>query len=198
MLLCMLMRKLRIGLILLGVLALLLLGSSGSFLIVNDPQPADLIIVLAGETDHRPARGLQLLRQNSAPRMLLDVPTAAKVFDQSMIDIANRYIQQLPENDRISVCPIFGLSTKAEAHDLANCLGNLRAERILIVTSDYHTRRAVNIFKHELPQHQFSVAAASDPSQFGSPWWKHRQWAKTNLDEWLKFIWWETVDRWRN
>jgi uncharacterized SAM-binding protein YcdF (DUF218 family) len=198
MLLCTLMRKLRIGLSLLGVLAVFFLGSSGSFLIVNDPQPADLIIVLAGETDRRPARGLQLLRQYSAPRMLLDVPSGANVFDQSMIDIANRYIQQLPDRDRISVCPIFRLSTKAEAHDLANCLGNLRAERILVVTSDYHTRRALSIFKHELPGHQFSVAAASDPSQYGSPWWKHRQWAKTNLDECLKFIWWEAVDRWRS
>jgi uncharacterized SAM-binding protein YcdF (DUF218 family) len=68
----------------------------------------------------------------------------------------------------------------------------------LLVTSDYHTRRALGIFKHELRRHDISVAAASDPSQFGNAWWKHRQWAKTNFDEWLKLVWWKVVDRWRS
>jgi hypothetical protein len=40
------------------------------------------------------------------------------------------------------------------------------------------------------------VAAAYDDAQFGAPWWKHRQWAKTNVDEWLRMFWWQAVDRW--
>jgi len=48
-----------------------------------------------------------------------------------------------------------------------------------------------------LPNHEFSVAAASDPAQFGGQWWKHRQWAKVNFDEWLRLVWWQAVDRWR-
>jgi hypothetical protein len=41
------------------------------------------------------------------------------------------------------------------------------------------------------------VAAAYDPNEFGVQWWRHRQWAKVDFDEWLRLIWWELVDRWR-
>ena len=175
----------------------LLFTTSGAFLVVNDPHPADLIVVLAGETDRRPARGLELQRAGQAPELFIDVPAQAKVFNISVIDIAQSYLNTLPGHEHIHICPIFGLSTKTEAHDVASCIANRAAKRILIVTSDYHTRRALRTFKHELPSHEFSVAASLDPAQFGEQWWKHRQWAKVNLDEWLKLVWWQGVDRWR-
>ena len=68
---------------------------------------------------------------------------------------------------------------------------------MLVVTSDYHTRRALSTFRHEVPDMQISVAAATDQQQFGGSWWRHRQWAKLNFDEWLRLVWWEAVDRWR-
>src|SRR6476646_657059 len=52
-------------------------------------------------------------------------------------------------------------------------LVSLRAHRILIVTSAYHTRRALAIFRHRLPQYQWSVAAAPDESAYGTDWWRH-------------------------
>jgi len=64
------------------------------------------------------------------------------------------------------------------------------------VTSDYHTRRALSVFRKEVPGYSYSVAAASDPVQFGARWWQHRQWAKNNTDEWMRLLWWELVDRW--
>jgi uncharacterized SAM-binding protein YcdF (DUF218 family) len=67
----------------------------------------------------------------------------------------------------------------------------------LIVTSDYHTRRALRTFQREAPDYEFSVAAAYDANEFGGQWWRHRQWAKVNFEEWLRLIWWELVDRWR-
>jgi hypothetical protein len=44
---------------------------------------------------------------------------------------------------------------------------------------------------------EFFMAEAQDPNQFGEKWWRNRQWAKMNLDEWLKLIWWQCIDRWR-
>jgi uncharacterized SAM-binding protein YcdF (DUF218 family) len=67
---------------------------------------------------------------------------------------------------------------------------------VLLVTSDFHTRRALSIFQKEDPDWTFSVAAAYDDTQFGANWWTHRQWAKTNVDEWLRMFWWQAVDRW--
>lgn len=191
------MKKLRAVLIILIALTLLLFSTSGQFLIVNRSEHADVIVVLAGETDRRPALGLQLLREKYAPRMLLDVPANAKLYQWDMLQLAQKYVSALPEAQSVTICPIYGLSTKTEAQDVSRCLNNLGVHNVLVVTSDYHTRRALSTFKHELSGMQISVAAATDPQQFGGSWWKHRQWAKLNFDEWLRLVWWEVVDRWR-
>lgn len=191
------MRSLRLALIVIFLFLLFLSVTSGSFLLVNDPQPADVIVVLAGETNWRPARALQLLSQHYAPKMLLDVPINAIIYNQNTLDIARSYVRSLPARDFISICPIAGLSTKEEAKDVVRCLKDSGARRVLVVTSDYHTRRARSTFQHELRGYQVSVAASFDSEQYGLAWWQHRQWAKMNLDEWLRLMWWELVDRWR-
>lgn len=191
------MRKVRVGLIALLAAALVLFLTSGNFLVVNAPARADVIVVLAGETNWRPARGLQLLRQGFAPHMLLDVPAAGIIYNQSMLKIAQKYVQDLPDGQSVSICPIAGLSTKTEAGDVIGCLKGSGAHRILVVTSDYHTRRARSIFQHEMRGYEISIAAAFDSENFGVPWWRHRQWAKINFDEWLRLVWWEVIDRWR-
>jgi hypothetical protein len=129
--------------------------------------------------------------------MLLDVPAVEMIYGQNAVELAQRYLQQLSQSQSVSVCPIVGLSTKAETWDVARCLEQSGAHSVLVVTSDYHTRRALSIFQHELPQYTVYVAAARDPGQFNATWWKRRQWAKMNFDEWIRLAWWEAVDRWR-
>jgi len=200
------MRWLRIPILLL-IIGLLLATQAAHFLVVDDlpkndphkdaPQKSDAIVVLAGETSARPLRALELLRQGEAPRLLLDVEAGEQVYDQPLTEIAQRYINTLPEANLISICAISGRSTVAETEDVSRCLAPLKAHRVLLVTSDYHSRRALTIFSHRLPQYQWTVAAARNPAAFGDAWWTHREWAKTTFDEWTKLIWWETVDRWR-
>jgi uncharacterized SAM-binding protein YcdF (DUF218 family) len=190
-------RKLRITLIIIVFAALFFAASSGSFLVVNDLQHADIIVVLAGETSQRPARGMELLAAGHAPKMQLNVPAEAIIYDRRQIQIAEDYVQASPYRQSIQICPIYGLSTKTEAQDSDHCLQNSGAHRLLLVTSDYHTRRARSIFRRELKGDEIFVTPASDPQQFGTAWWNHRQWAKLNFDEWLRLMWWELVDRWR-
>ena len=87
------MKKLRTVLIVLIALAMFLFSTSGNFLIINRPQHADAIVVLAGETDRRPALGLQFLQQGYAPRMVLDVPANAKIYDETMLQISQQYVR---------------------------------------------------------------------------------------------------------
>jgi DUF218 domain len=180
------------------VVGLLGLGSrAGNFLILDAPRPSDVILVLAGETDRRPQRALELLAQGYGRRVVLNVPTNAKLYEFTQIDLAKKYIQDLPQAAQVSICPIDGLSTKGESKDAEKCLQREGAKRVLIVTSDFHTRRALDVFRRELPDHQYSVAAARNDEVFGGRWWTHRQWAKTFVDEWLRLIWWKAVDQWR-
>jgi uncharacterized SAM-binding protein YcdF (DUF218 family) len=186
-------------LILLFLVALLaaLASQAARFLVVDEPEKSDAIVVLAGDTKVRPVRGLGLLRQGMAPRLFLDAETRDVIYDQPLVEIVQKYVNSLGEVNRVSVCPITGYSTIAEADDVSRCLQPLGAHRVLIVTSDYHTRRALMIFRHRLPQYQFSAAAARNGAEFGEAWWTNREWAKVTFDEWMKMLWWAAVDRWR-
>src|ERR1700693_1145678 len=164
---------------LLGCVLVVLVAKAGSFLIVDAPRPSDVILVLAGETDRRPERGLELLAQGYGRRMLLDVPTNAKLYEFSQIQLAQKYVQDLPQSAMVSVCAIDGLSTKDESKDAEKCLTREGGKSVLIVTSNFHTRRAVAIFRREVSGREYSVSAARDEEQFGARWWMHRQWAKT-------------------
>ncbi len=170
-------------------------------LVVDEPAKSDAIVVLAGETNLRPAHAVELLRQGLAPHVFMNAETRDLLYDQRLTDIAQKYIDSLPEARHISVCPISGFSTFAEAEDAGRCLQSWDvhrdAHRVLVVTSDYHTRRALLIYRHRLPHYQVSVAAARGPGSFGDAWWTHREWAKATLDEWMKILWFEAVDRWR-
>lgn len=170
---------------------------AGRMLVADAPERSDVILVLAGETDRRPARALELLQQGYAPRVVIDVPAEAKIFGFTEVQLADRYARSLPQSAAVTVCPIEGLSTKDETHDAGKCLAGEAANRILIVTSDFHTRRALAIFRHELSGKSFSVAAAHEDREFGTRWWTHREWAKTLVNEWSRLIWWWGVDRWR-
>ena len=74
-----------------------LAANAGRLLVVDDPEPSDVILVLAGETDHRPSRALQLLDQGYGRRVLMDVPRAARIYEFTQIQLAEKYIQDLPD-----------------------------------------------------------------------------------------------------
>lgn len=172
-------------------------ANAGRMLVVNAPEKSDVIVVLAGETDRRLAYALQLLDRGYARRLMIDVPADAPIYGTTEMQLAQEYVQKLPEASAIEFCPIKGLSTRDESHDVAQCLTHEGGGRILIVTSDFHTRRSLSIFRHEIPGRNWSIAAAADDRQFGNPWWAQRQWAKTLVDEWLRLLWWTFVERWR-
>jgi uncharacterized SAM-binding protein YcdF (DUF218 family) len=91
-------------------------------------------------------------------------------------------------------------STAQEASDIRACLAQLHPapQSVLLVTSDYHTRRALSILRSRLPHYHWSAAAVRDASKFGEPWWHNREWAKTYVYEWEKLIWWKFFESWRS
>ncbi len=188
--------KIRIVLVLLLATAAFAL-TAGRLLVIDRPEHADAIVVLGGETEFRPQKAIELLRKSYAPALVLDVSSHERVFNASLAELAQRWINTLPEAKQMSVCPILGLSTKEEAHEAAHCIDRFHAHNVLIVTSDFHARRAYSIFEHEIPSDHFSIATAHNPMEFGTAWWQQREWAKTTFYEWIRLAWWEAVDRWR-
>jgi uncharacterized SAM-binding protein YcdF (DUF218 family) len=191
----------RVALIAVIVLAVgvSLLGKSGEFLVMDQPVRTDIIVVLAGDrNDHRFFRGLKLVREGYAPHMLVDANSDMISFGRTPAVLEDELIRSLNLNvDQVRVCPTQGDSTDEETMYVAQCLHNDQISTALLVTSDFHTRRALTIFKRRLPKYRWSVAAARDDTVFNQKWWQRREWAKTAFFEWTKVIWWEAVDRWR-
>lgn len=84
-------------------------------------------------------------------------------------------------------------STSTEVQYVANNIfrpQNIR--KVLLVTSNYHTRRAAHFLRTEAPWLQVAVTAAPDPFFKPGSWWKTRNGKKTFLLEWTKTIteWW--------
>ena len=179
------------------VILVALASQAARFLVVDEPEKSDAIVVLAGETNVRPARALELLRQGVAPRVFIDVRTPRSDLRSALTDIAQKYVERPPGSkprlgmpDRRLLDQRRGRRCKPMPATAGRASG---ADRDLRLS---HPPRLV-IFRHRLPQYQFSVAAARDPAEFGEAWWTNREWAKTTFDEWSKMLWWEAVDRWR-
>src|SRR5438132_9176368 len=75
-----------------GLLALVLGAASGGFLVVDEPRKSDVIMVLAGETDRRPARALELFDQGYASKIVLDVPAPTKIYRWTQPELAQKYV----------------------------------------------------------------------------------------------------------
>ncbi|HEY4899362.1 MAG TPA: YdcF family protein [Terriglobales bacterium] len=192
------MLKRTLDLLILGILAIFLFRHAASYLVVNDPKPADLILVLGGgNNDLRYWNGVRLMQEGYAPRLMLDVFARGQTFGHLDIDLAKELLERTSPG-RSVICPLSENSTYDEARYLAHCLERSDVKSVLVVTSAYHTRRSLSILQHRLPQYQFSTYAAPDPYFFGQRWWTHREWAKTTLAEWERYLWWLLVDRWRS
>jgi uncharacterized SAM-binding protein YcdF (DUF218 family) len=186
-----------------GILALaaalifFLLSRAGSFLVVDDPQRSDVIVVLEGSGD-TPGyfRALHLMREGYAGKLLLDANVNAEIFGKTEAEMAREYLDRIGQQ-ATQICPTAGTSLFAEAADVQRCLQRMGASSAILVTSDFGTRRTLSIFQERLPQYRWSVAAASTPYHFAEAYWKHRGWAKTVLEEWDDFLWWKLVDQWR-
>src|SRR5690348_3674976 len=78
-----------------GLLITVLLGSSaGSFLVVNDPKPSDVIVVLAGDHDEqRYQRALGLLAGGFGKLMIVDARADNAEFGQTSASRAERFVQ---------------------------------------------------------------------------------------------------------
>jgi uncharacterized SAM-binding protein YcdF (DUF218 family) len=198
------LKKAVVAFVLLAALVYFVIADSAAVLVANDPSPSDVVLVLAGDrNDSRFWYAMKLMNEGYASRMILDVQGQVGQYGVSDSELAQAFVTR-NASGRAVVCEVLGDSTFDETMDAARCLQTLHPSSVLLVTSGYHTRRALTIFRHRLPQYQWHVAALGGPLEPGTPWvrtadqwWRNRRWAKTVLDEWQKWIWWCVVDRWR-
>jgi uncharacterized SAM-binding protein YcdF (DUF218 family) len=183
-----------------GVACLLRFG--GYLLVAQEPLPshAQVAVVLQGSINGviaRRAEALNLLQREVVDHVLVSVP-ATSYWDEPVPEVVHRYFQNhygasLAERVDLCVCDPKVDSTAEEAVAVRSCLEQHGWRSVLLITSNYHTRRARIIWKEALaksdPAFTLSVHGVFDGSFQPRGWWRRRIYAKTWLLEGAKLVW---------
>jgi uncharacterized SAM-binding protein YcdF (DUF218 family) len=165
----------------------------GEFLVVSDaPQNADIAVVLAGDGfGRRILKAAELVRQGYVPRVLVDGPRGMYGFDEASLAIRFAVDQGAPREIFIPLV-MRARSTMAEARAVDEELRKRNAHTVLIVTSNYHTRRARAVFRRYGSRDiRYFIIAAPDEDFSPENWWTTRDAQKVVFFEYAKLIdWW--------
>jgi uncharacterized SAM-binding protein YcdF (DUF218 family) len=172
-----------------------ILSALGHALVEDDGvQKADCILVPGGDTaGSRIVRAAQIARAGYAPYVLVDGP-AGLMGHESDVTIRYATLQGFPADLFHAVWLPKGLdSTSEEMKYVANgILKQNKVKKVLLVTSNYHTRRAARFLRKQAPWLDVIAVPAPDPYFTTDTWWKTRNGKKVFLFEWTKTIaeWW--------
>jgi uncharacterized SAM-binding protein YcdF (DUF218 family) len=184
------------------ILALLVCGSAllylkrsalqawpGTFLMKTDPLiKADVLIVLAGgSTGDRILEAGRLVQAGYAPIALVSGPQGWYESNECEAAIPMAVRHGYPRSS-FECVPNHAHSTLDEAPPLLQAARERSAHTVLVVTSDFHTRRARGIYRRLANGLDIRMIAA--PAQFYriDQWYRHREARKLIAIEWMKTL----------
>jgi uncharacterized SAM-binding protein YcdF (DUF218 family) len=167
----------------------LLLRALGDFLVKpQEPFRADMIVVLGGDDrGNRILKAAELIKAGLAPKILVSAPYCCYGHVESDVAIPFAIRHGYPA-DWFIPFPVKGTSTLGEAREVVPELDRRRVGRFLIVTSNYHTRRAARIYRRLVRPDRFRIVAAPDWAFRPEDWWERREGQKQVFFEWSKTL----------
>ncbi|MEO8727307.1 MAG: ElyC/SanA/YdcF family protein [Acidobacteriaceae bacterium] len=172
------------------------IACANRLLVMNTPAPCDAVLVLDGETSLRIDAGIALLRRGMGQHLFLDVANGRE-YGVERQELAQRYLSSQLPFDRFTICRFEGDATILEAEQVRACLAAFPEVRsILLVTHDFHSRRAWMVFRQIIPRISFRVAGVSAPYLYRAHWWHTRENFKMFVESMSKMLWYLGVERW--
>jgi uncharacterized SAM-binding protein YcdF (DUF218 family) len=175
-----------------------LLTAVAEGLIVNDsPHPADIIFLLNGDYNTRPFRAAELYDQKLAPLVVIarseDTPAVTMGLIPNETDISVSILKKKgvpPDKIVVLSWPGGVTSTFDEAAALHQYVNITDISRIILVTSEFHSRRAKWIFERELSGLPVTLEMVAVPySTFDkTSWWKNENGLITLNNEYIKLV----------
>ena len=162
----------------------------GELLIKSDPlAKADIVVVLAGDLyGERILLAAELVEKGYAPRVLVSGPKNYFGVPEHELAIPFAVARGAAE-EIFDGFPIEAHSTREETHQLDRELRRRGIGKALVVTSNFHTRRARYIFhKHGSKDVDYVFVAADYPDFRPEDWWRSRQGRKVFVLESLKTL----------
>lgn len=152
------------------------------------PFPAEMIVVLAGDpSGSRILKAAELARQGFAPKILVSGPSGNYGHNEADLAIdfaaAHGYAR-----DIFIPLPHKARSTLTEAQVLVAELRRRSVQRFILVTSNYHSRRAGRIFDRAARGMTMRVVDAPDQDFTPGGWWRNREACKIVFYEISKTI----------
>jgi uncharacterized SAM-binding protein YcdF (DUF218 family) len=159
--------------------------------IVNEPATkADAIVVLSDDNFYadRATHAAELYRQGAAPVVVASgrkLRPSAGITELMVHDLGERGVP------KESIVPLAhdAENTREEAVVVARFAADHHWKKLIIVTSNYHTRRARYIFQKVAPAGmETSVASARDGDFDPELWWEKRKSSKEFMGELLGML----------
>jgi len=155
-----------------------LMRLAGGWLVVEDTvEKSDAIVILSDDNFYadRATRAAELYRQNLAPTVVasgIRLRPYAGISELMSHDLIERGVPK----ERIVSFPQDADNTREEAEALKTLVAQKGWKSIIIVTSNYHTRRARYIFHKVFPSDiKIAMASARDADFDPSNWYQHRR-----------------------
>lgn len=154
----------------------------------EEPMKADVIFVLGGDFQgQRVTKGCELAQAGWAPAVWVSGPDGVYGLREAdlAIDFAVRH--GCPKE---LLKPFYSQanSTLDEARLFRQRAADASLRSYLLVTSNFHTRRAARLFRRELPGVPFRSIGVADKSFNPYTWWQSRPSRKVFAFEWLKTV----------
>jgi uncharacterized SAM-binding protein YcdF (DUF218 family) len=194
-----------VGALLLLVLLLVLLrepllrGFGGWFEVGEEPVAADFVYLLNGDsrTVERAERAAALHAAGYAPRVVIprsvDWPSYTRGLYPNETEVSLGVLRQegVPNTAlELMVWRDGVTSTRDEALALREYLALRPADRVLVVTTAYHTRRARSLLRRELrgTPTEIRMIAAPHPAFSGRDWWRSETGMLAVFSEMVKMV----------
>src|ERR1700752_1020590 len=168
-----------------------ILRFAGNFWVVDEsPQTSDAIVILSDDDYDavRASRAADLYRASWAPRIIASgrsLRPYTSIAELMQHDLTDRGV---PATAVVRV-PNRARNTLDEAGAVSAFLSSHGWKKIIVVTSNYHTRRARFIYEHALaPGTELRVVAAPDPAYDPNSWWRTREGLKTFFYEVVGYL----------
>ena len=183
--------------------------SAAKLLMISSPLPhADAIVIMAGSAvfKERAQRGAELFKQGRAPRIILtnDNQQGGWSSDEQRNipyhELAARWLRRLGvPNDAIETLPEPVSGTYEESQLLRRYAEAKGLRSVLIVTSAYHSRRALWTLRKVFGSSAITIGLEAVPpgQQAPSPatWWLHFRGWQMVPGEYLKMIYYRLAYR---
>jgi uncharacterized SAM-binding protein YcdF (DUF218 family) len=182
------------------VLAPFALRSTGTWLVVSDPlQPARAVVVFGGQLPFRAMEAAAIYKSGSAREVWL---TRGGMFEEDLamaqlgIDKPPEYFysQKVLEHlgvpaSAIRVLPELTPDTAAEVRVVQHALQATGGNRVIVVTSKYHTRRVKMMWRTLVgARPEAIVRYASDDPFEPARWWRNTKDALAVAREWFGIL----------